>query len=175
MQNATRFQTYLHYPGQFIRYKDNPVAETIFNVKDNSQEIILTIPDITTLRKRSRPSQPCEDTDEDKNCAQSYVPLLILSQRASSMCLSSRIWGKVKLRHSQIANRSFQCTPKRKLVWFLICRQDWVKMMFLFRSKKVPYSKTIQRKANGCYRKVDDNDFYPSANNVDRRVVIMSY
>ena len=62
---STKFQIHLNYPGQFIRFMEIPVAETIFKMNDNSQKMILTIPDITILRKRSRPSQPCEETAKD--------------------------------------------------------------------------------------------------------------
>ena len=65
IQAATTFQIHLHYPGQFIKYSDIPVVETVFNGNDKSQKVTLMIPDITTLRRRSRPAQPCDDTDVD--------------------------------------------------------------------------------------------------------------
>ena len=43
--------------------------------------------------------------------------------RERQACVSPQEFGKkVKSRQLQTANRSFQFTPRRKLVWFLICQ-----------------------------------------------------
>ena len=61
----TNLKIYFHYPGQFLRNIEIPVAESYLYGNDTSQKITLTIPDIAILRKRSKSSDPCKDTDED--------------------------------------------------------------------------------------------------------------
>ena len=62
---GSSMKLFLHYPGQFIRHLETPVAESQMNRGDWSQRMVLTIPAISTLRKRSTKSDPCNDNDED--------------------------------------------------------------------------------------------------------------
>lgn len=57
---------YVHYPGQFIRHMDLPSVEgraKTFKSKKNDK-MTLTISGITTLRRRSKSTEPCDNRDE---------------------------------------------------------------------------------------------------------------
>ena len=64
-ENRVNLKIFLHHPGQFIRHKDSPVAESVLYGNDKSQKIKLTIPTITILRKRSIESNECNERPMD--------------------------------------------------------------------------------------------------------------
>ena len=55
---------FVHYPGQFIRTTERPVVDII--VGEISEKITLTISDVTTLRKRSTSTTPCNRSKIDE-------------------------------------------------------------------------------------------------------------
>ena len=59
-EGQVRLKIYLHHPGQFMRHKESPVVESLIVGNDFSRKITLTIPGITTLRKRSTEADHCE-------------------------------------------------------------------------------------------------------------------
>ena len=61
---GTRLKIFVHYPGQFIRTTERPVVDII--VGEISEKITLTISDVTTLRKRSTPTNPCNRSNIDE-------------------------------------------------------------------------------------------------------------
>ena len=82
----TVFRIYLYYPGQFMRNIELPTAESKPKSPESkkNEEMKLTIQGITTLRRRSRASNPCDDENKkddhqivkfitrDFNCIPSY-------------------------------------------------------------------------------------------------------
>ena len=57
---------FLHYPGQFIRTIERPIYEMEIKRYWIAEHITVLISDVTTLRRRNKPSDPCDDrTVED--------------------------------------------------------------------------------------------------------------
>ena len=52
---------FLHYPGQFIRTIERPIYEMEIKRYWIAEHITVLISDVTTLRRRNKPSDPCDD------------------------------------------------------------------------------------------------------------------
>ena len=100
-QGQVRLIIFLHHPGQFIRHKESPVAESTLDSDENSQKITITVPGITTLRKRSTDESSCEKNPiddgisfrqkvmEEVGCKPSYWNSLVNETEHSHICNTS--------------------------------------------------------------------------------------
>lgn len=55
----------MHYPGQFIRVIDRPIKEIDIERYWIAEKISQVISDVITLRRRNKPSDPCNDENVD--------------------------------------------------------------------------------------------------------------
>ena len=105
----------MHYPGQFIRHIESPAVDVIYKRNDKSRKITLTIPSITTLRKRSTRLALCDESSsddgdtfrskvvQDVNCKPGYWIPFIKEDMENPICELPEQLEKV---HNHILNAS---------------------------------------------------------------------
>ena len=65
MIEKINLKIFLHYPERFIRTIERPVTEIVMSRYHIPEQITLSISDVTILRRRNKPSDPCDERNVD--------------------------------------------------------------------------------------------------------------